>query len=231
MHTILKFPVTTKFAFLSDIHYGHDREFLWKPRGFNSVDEHSEFIVDNWRKHIDEDTIVFNLGDICFNDAKGNNFRMISNLPCKTQYVLWGNHCSGQNQCYKEAKETFFNDLGVTNIPDVEIYPLPFNNMVFCGNDLVIRIGKTEVHLSHFAKRIWDHMANRKSLHFSGHSHGNDSGRNPSTGTGKCLDVGIENAINETGNIFFTYEQLVDILDKREVELHDHHDTSTQPSR
>ena len=41
----------------------------------------------------------------------------------------------------------------------------------------------------------------------------------------------IENAINETGNIFFTYEQLVDILDKREVELHDHHDTSTQPSR
>ena len=34
----------------SDLHINHDREFLWGPRGFKSVQEMNAKEVENWNK-------------------------------------------------------------------------------------------------------------------------------------------------------------------------------------
>lgn len=230
MNRILKFKRDDKIVFLSDPHLGHDRDFLYEPRGCKSVEEHTDMFLKSWNEHIDENTIVFSLGDICFNDGDGKRFDMYSRLPCLKHYVLYGNHNSGLRQAYNAAREHFFDQLGVTNYPDVEVYPVDYNNVTFCGEDLVIRVGKKEIHMSHFPKRIWDHMG-RNAFHLSGHSHGNDNGRNVGTGEGKCLDVGIENALKYNGNICFTLDEIYKILDSREIVTVDHHDENTNPSR
>ena len=36
----------------SDLHFGHDREFVWGARGFNSVQEMNEKIIENLQEAI-----------------------------------------------------------------------------------------------------------------------------------------------------------------------------------
>ena len=38
----------SKIFLTSDTHFGHDREFLWGPRGFRSSIEHDEAVIANW---------------------------------------------------------------------------------------------------------------------------------------------------------------------------------------
>ena len=43
----------------SDLHFGHDREFIWKARGYNSVDEMNEDYVHKWNITVDNDDDVY----------------------------------------------------------------------------------------------------------------------------------------------------------------------------
>lgn len=54
--------------FTSDTHFGHDREFLWGPRGFTSSQEHDEAIIKNWNGTVGPDDIVYHLGDLMLGD-------------------------------------------------------------------------------------------------------------------------------------------------------------------
>ena len=38
-----------KIWITSDLHFGHDREFIWKARGFNSIEEMNETIIQKWK--------------------------------------------------------------------------------------------------------------------------------------------------------------------------------------
>ena len=46
----------------SDLHFGHDREFLWGPRGFRSSIEHDEAIIANWNSVVGKEDIVYVFG-------------------------------------------------------------------------------------------------------------------------------------------------------------------------
>ena len=234
MNRLIKYPKGTKIVVFSDLHLGHDRDFLLNPRGFDSVNRHKEWIFEQWAEHIDEDTVVFNLGDVCFNDAKGETFTEVSKLPCKEHLVVYGNHNSGLKQCYNEAVKDFFEDLCVTATAEFwakppEVYPLDFNNVTFVGNEVTVRVGRQEICLSHFGKRIWDHMS-RGSWNLHGHSHGNDVGRNLEEPFQKALDVGVENAIKFNGTPFFTFDEIESIMATKTIKVLDHHDGTEAPS-
>ena len=32
----------------SDMHFGHNREFIWKARGYSSIEEMNDTIINNW---------------------------------------------------------------------------------------------------------------------------------------------------------------------------------------
>lgn len=225
---------------ISDLHLNHDREFLWGKRKnlfvknppFDDCESHKNWILDTWREKL-AGKIVFNLGDHCFNDPKGETFTELSQLPCKKHYALWGNHNSGSKYCYEKACEAFyrgFNPDYAGNYSELpELYPVNYNNVTFVGHDLTVRVGKKEIILSHFSKRIWNNMG-RGSLHASGHSHSSDSQRNVGCKTQKALDVGVENAIMYDDKFWFTYEEFKSIMDIKTFEKVDHHDPNTNPS-
>lgn len=234
----------SKVVFVSDLHLNQGKQFLLDGRNwfttsvpFTTFEEHDEWIFREWEKHL-SDKIVFNLGDAVFRDSEGKVFEKLSQLPSEKHYFLWGNHNSGAKQCYFKTLYDVKHAARLEKF-DLEIYPLQFNNITFCGTDLKIFIGKQEISLSHFPKRIWDNMSDKRqkfknapkpAIALSGHSHGSDTTRNVDWVSGKSLDVGVENAIKYDDKFFFTWEEVRDIVSRKSVVILDHHKGQENPS-
>lgn len=84
-----------KIFFTSDLHFNHDREFVWGDRGFKIVEEMNEAIVLNWNSVIDEDDTVYVLGDLMLggDDGTKNGVGLLKCLNGHKRVVL-GNHDS-----------------------------------------------------------------------------------------------------------------------------------------
>ena len=52
-----------KIWFTSDLHFCHDREFIYGPRGFKSVHEMNDAIIKNFNDTVAWDDDLFILGD------------------------------------------------------------------------------------------------------------------------------------------------------------------------
>lgn len=76
--------------FTSDLHLCHNKEFLYGPRGFSSIEEMNEAIVERWNKVVTPDDEVYNLGDFALNDIEAA-FPYINRLNGK-MYWVYGNH-------------------------------------------------------------------------------------------------------------------------------------------
>ena len=79
-----------KYWFVSDTHFGHIKDFLWSPRGFNSIQEHDEAIIRNWNEIIGPEDEVYHLGDVMLNDNE-HGLECIKKLNGKIHLML-GNH-------------------------------------------------------------------------------------------------------------------------------------------
>ena len=133
----------------SDTHFGHNKPFLYEPRGFNSIWEHDKEIIKRWNEIIQPDDDVFHLGDIMLGD---NNY----GLSCIKQlkgniHIIRGNHCSDTrmklyNHCWNvvEICEGKFLQYGkyhfylshypciTSNFDDDK--PLPAKMISLCGH-------------------------------------------------------------------------------------------------
>ena len=74
----------------SDLHFGHDREFIWGPRGFKNVYEMNEAIIKNWNAVVGSEDEVYVLGDLMLGDNEAG-IKMIKQLKGKIHVIL-GNH-------------------------------------------------------------------------------------------------------------------------------------------
>lgn len=76
----------------SDLHFCHNKEFMYAPRGFTSVEEHDEGLIRNWNEIIEDDDDVYVLGDIMLADTdKGMEY--LRRLKGKL-HIIRGNHDS-----------------------------------------------------------------------------------------------------------------------------------------
>ena len=74
----------------SDWHFGHDREFIWKPRGFNSVHEMNQALIERHNAVVQPDDDVYCLGDCMLgNNEVGLGF--IKQLKGNI-HIIRGNH-------------------------------------------------------------------------------------------------------------------------------------------
>lgn len=48
-----------KIYLTSDLHFCHDKDFIYEPRGFKCVEDMNETIVKNWNGLITEDDDVY----------------------------------------------------------------------------------------------------------------------------------------------------------------------------
>ena len=133
--------------FSSDTHFGHDREFIWGPRGFKSVEEMNEVIIKNWNAVVKPEDTVYLLGDIMLGDNKVG-------IECLKQLngnikMLIGNHdTSTRVKLYAQ-------------LPNVEVL----------GYATVIKIGKRSYYLSHYPTLTANFDEPHPTVNLYGHTH------------------------------------------------------------
>ena len=74
----------------SDLHFSHQREFLYGPRGFDSVETMMGYVMDRWNELVNEDDDVYVLGDLMLNDDE-LTYTYLRKLKGRIHIVL-GNH-------------------------------------------------------------------------------------------------------------------------------------------
>lgn len=74
----------------SDLHIGHDKEFMYGPRGFSNIDEHDVALIENWNRVVARDDVVYILGDLMLGDnVHGMEvLRKLNGYHC----IILGNH-------------------------------------------------------------------------------------------------------------------------------------------
>ena len=76
--------------FTSDLHLCHDKEFIYKQRGFSNIKEMNQTIIENWNNIVKPQDEVYILGDLMlYDDVEG--MRLIQKLNGKLHIIL-GNH-------------------------------------------------------------------------------------------------------------------------------------------
>lgn len=111
--------------FTSDLHLGHDQEFIWGARGFNSVTEMNEKIITRWNSRITKDDDVYVLGDLVMGGVE--NVELLKQLNGKI-HIIYGNH-DGPKKREAYAK---------------------LENVVECGWANMIKYKKYNFYLSHY---------------------------------------------------------------------------------
>ena len=101
-----------KIYLTSDLHLGHDREFIWKVRGFNSVQQMNETIVETWNRTVDDDDDIYILGDVMLGGP--DNIRYVERLRGRIHIVL-GNHDTAKRE------EMYRNLPNVVEVAEVGI--------------------------------------------------------------------------------------------------------------
>ncbi len=87
--------------FTSDPHFNHNKEFIWKVRGFNSCDEMNEYIVRKWNETVQPDDEVYLLGDIMLGPEQGIHYleRLSGHI-----HIICGNHDTDSRiELYKQC--------------------------------------------------------------------------------------------------------------------------------
>lgn len=113
--------------FTSDLHFGHDKEFIYKPRGFNSIEDHDNTIIENWNNIVTEDDDVYVLGDLMLGD-KEYGLNCLKRLRGKIHIVV-GNH-------------------DTTN--KIDLYATKLNNVVEIKPIIILKYNKYKFYLSHY---------------------------------------------------------------------------------
>ena len=114
----------SKVWFTSDLHFGHDRQFIWGPRGFESVDEMNKTVTANWCSLVKPEDDVYVLGDIMLGDSK-SNIKWLAALPGKI-HIVRGNHDNDlRMELYKKC-------LNVVEITEGQFLKVNGQNFYLC---------------------------------------------------------------------------------------------------
>jgi len=91
--------------FLADPHYGHDREFIWKERGFLSIPEHDQKLLNNCSQ-LDKEDSFYIIGDVsCGRNSLENALEFLNKLTCKV-FIVRGNH---DEELFQHRRKLPFN--------------------------------------------------------------------------------------------------------------------------
>ena len=103
MSFVRKYDETTRVWLMSDLHLGHDRDFVWAKRGFSNVQEHNEKLIENIKTCVGENDEFFILGDLTLGDLDAAA-AYLRQIPGHVHVIL-GNHDT-------ERRIEFYQSLG-----------------------------------------------------------------------------------------------------------------------
>lgn len=95
-----------KIWFTSDLHFNHDKPFIYKDRGFSSIEEHNEAIIKNWNEKVKSGDEVYLLGDVCMGEDIEANLELLKRLKGNI-YLITGNHDTNKRIEYFKNSHIF----------------------------------------------------------------------------------------------------------------------------
>ena len=97
-----------KIWFTSDHHFFHRNILKHENRPFDSVEEMNEYLIDKWNEHVEQNDIVYHMGDIVW----GGYDRWKEVLPRLNGeiHLILGNH-DKSNVAYRMRKEGYLKEV------------------------------------------------------------------------------------------------------------------------
>lgn len=210
--------------FLADYHEGHNRNFIYEPRGFKTVEEHDRALQRRWNERLTDHSVIFHLGDLMLTADEERFWTFCRTHRFKHLYIMWGNHCSGQNAAYKRVMKARFPDSVEADGLLYEVYPLstcvdgnPHRQVTFLPTFVELSVGGQRLSLCHYALAA-HHKQGHGAIALSGHSHGNLALTHKDTGRGMRLDVGVESFGRPV-----SLTEIKEHLRGRPLDVQDHH--------
>lgn len=199
-----------RIFFTSDTHFNHNQPFIFNARGYNSITEHNDSLINKINELIRPQDLLFHLGDFCLNSSISEFESFIERIHCSNIYYIWGNH----NSCIKTLYE---ESIKLEYQKEIEVYPYKVGKITYLGFYNEILINGQLVILHHYPHQVFNGMK-KESWQLSGHSHYN----NPNTrieNPMKILDVGWDGhhkplSFNEIQKIMSNKKFLVDTFQK-----------------
>ena len=173
--------------FSSDLHLNHQKDFIYKPRGFNNVYEMNKTIIKNFNQIITYKDDLYLLGDNFLGELK-SGISLFNQLPGKI-HLVWGNHCTdnrkiAMSQCY--------------NVVEV------------IGYATIIKYHKYHFYLSHFPTCTtnfddYQKPLKQRTLYLAGHTHSKETfepcgSYNVAVDAHNCFPVSIDKVIEDFKN-------------------------------
>ena len=175
--------------FCSDLHLGHDKSFIYEPRGFNSMQENADTIFANFQETVSSEDDLYILGDLLVGFSSDMYVEYLTALPGKL-HLLWGNHDSDRRKDFLSTLPNVVETLG-------------------CGATL--RYGKWHFLLSHYPTLTanyddYDKPLKARIWNLHGHTHSNNmyefmdrgwQSYNVAVDAHNCYPVSIEQVIED----------------------------------
>lgn len=79
-----------KIYFTSDLHFCHKKDFIYKARGFNSIEEHDEELIKRFNSIVTPEDDLWILGDLMLGD-NDEGIKKIKQLNGNL-HIIYGNH-------------------------------------------------------------------------------------------------------------------------------------------
>ena len=139
-----------KIYLTSDLHFGHQREFLYVPRGFTSIQEHDEEVIRRWNSVVQEDDDVYVLGDLMLNDNE-HGLECLGRLNGRL-HLIRGNHDT-------DTRWSMYMSLP---------------NVVEMNNVIIMKYRKYHFYLSHFptlTANLEKESLHQCTINLFGHTH------------------------------------------------------------
>ena len=175
--------------FSADLHLGHDKDFIYEPRGFHSVQENAENILENFHNVLQKGDSLYLLGDVLVGPNSNYYLKYLRKLPVNL-HLVWGNHDTDRRK--------------------ILLQTLP-NTIEVIGYSGIIKFGKKKFYLCHYPtitsnvtdeKRPWDRL-----ICLYGHTHQKQNFYNDNpfiyhvgVDSHNCFPVSLDEIINDISN-------------------------------
>lgn len=154
----------------SDTHFNHNKEFIFKKRGYESPSVMNLDMINIINQTVGTDGILLHLGDFCLNTKIEEYYGFLNSLKIKSLWLLNGNHNNPHsNLDYREVDAPY--------------------EIVHLGDYYTFRYNKESFVCFHFPLAIWDGISHGSNC-LVGHSHGDYDLSRPENKQSKILDCG-----------------------------------------
>lgn len=139
----------------SDWHLSHDKEFIWKTRGYNSIEEMNYDLIKKHNSLVTANDDVYVLGDCCLGGQNmlEQNRRLMEQFNGKL-HIIFGNHCTS-------ARRKMYTELP---------------NVIECAWAVMLTYRKYNFYMSHFPTltgNLEKESLKQMILNLYGHTHQN----------------------------------------------------------